>query len=181
MIKKDEQTRQLTPQCFIQLISDPEYPCLFSENCLRDDVVRPWGRNREQVNCYAVPIKVLLKETIQNFYVKEYRASLYQMAKESLPDSIFEYSNDVLKDALNNFESPYGMVAGFDKVGYDVCECVDDDNNEVRHFPCTVPSCVIVKTIYTAAESKRHNTCSTTVFTPYLEPQRRLDHQGLER
>jgi len=136
-------------------VNDPLNPAQFSENCLRDDIVRPWGRNREQVNCYAVPIKVLLKETEPNFYVKIFRESLYDYAKESLPDTIFEYNNEVLKDALNNFESPYGMVAGFDKVGYDVCECVDDDNNELRHFPCTIPSCVIVKTIYTAAESKR--------------------------
>jgi len=109
------------------------------------------------VNCYALPIKVLLKETIANFYVSEWRPSVYDVAKECLPDTIFEYNNDVLKDALNNFESPYGMVAGFDKVGYDICECVDDENNEVRHFPCTVPSCVIVRTIYTAAEAKRRS------------------------
>ena len=129
----------------------------FSENVLRDDLVRPWGRDREKVNCYAIPITVLLKETRKNYFVSEDRPSLYGCVKENLPDTIFEYTDDVLKDATKNFKGPYGEVAFWDeKVPYENCECIDEKTGEeAKHLPCVVRSMVMVKTIYSAAESKR--------------------------
>lgn len=57
---------------------------------------------------------------------------------------------------MKNFKSPYGEVAAWDeKVPYDSCECVNDNGVEEKHLPCVVRSVVIVRTIYTAAESKR--------------------------
>lgn len=95
----------------------------FSENVLRDDLIRPWGRNREKVLCYGISSKALLEETMKNYYVQEDRPSLYDLTKQSLPDSIFEYSDEILKDAMKNFRSPYGEVAAWDeKVPYDSCE-----------------------------------------------------------
>ncbi|GMI11247.1 hypothetical protein TrVE_jg2968 [Triparma verrucosa] len=142
----------------IKVRQNPETAFLarFSENVLRDDLVRPWGRSREKVLCYGIPIKVLLNETKANYFVKENRPALYDLTKESLPDTIFEYNEQVLRDAMKNFKSPYGEVAAWDeKVPYDSCECVNDDGVEEKHLPCVVRSVVIVRTIYTAAESKR--------------------------
>lgn len=58
-------------------------------------MVRPWGRSREKVLCYGIPIKVLLKETKANYFIKEDRPALYDLTKQSLPDTIFEYNEEV--------------------------------------------------------------------------------------
>ena len=149
--------RVLADEVKIRSNEETKVASRFSENVLRDDLVRPWGRDREKVNCYAVPINVLLKETKANYFVSEDRESLYDVVKEGLPDTIFEYTEDVLRDAMKNFKSPYGEVAFWDeKVPYDACECIDEKTGEeAKHLPCVVRSVVIVKTIYSAAESKR--------------------------
>jgi len=142
----------------IKIRKNPETAVMtrFSENVLRDDLIRPWGRSREKVLCYGISTKALLEHTVANYFVPEDRSSLYDVTKQSLPDTIFEYSDEILKDAMKNFQSPYGPVAAWDeKVPYDACECVGDDGVELKHLPCVLRSVVICRTIYTAAESKR--------------------------
>lgn len=50
----------------VKIRNNPETKVLtrFSSNVLRDDLVRPWGRDREKVNCFAISIDNLLKGTL---------------------------------------------------------------------------------------------------------------------
>eukprot|EP00520_Triparma_pacifica_P016971 CAMPEP_0118642542 /NCGR_PEP_ID=MMETSP0785-20121206/5887_1 /TAXON_ID=91992 /ORGANISM="Bolidomonas pacifica, Strain CCMP 1866" /LENGTH=1549 /DNA_ID=CAMNT_0006534093 /DNA_START=130 /DNA_END=4776 /DNA_ORIENTATION=- len=162
----------------IAVRSNPETAVLarFSENVLRDDLIRPWGRSREKVLCYGISTKALLQACPANYFVSEDRPSLYDVTKQSLPETIFEYSEDVLKDAMKNFQSPYGSVAAWDeKVPYDACECVDDSGVELKHLPCVIRSVVIVRTIYTAAESKRREEEETTLEGYFNKMETNID------
>ena len=38
----------------------------FSQNVLRSDLRRPWGRKKEHVFCYAITLEALLKDTFPN-------------------------------------------------------------------------------------------------------------------
>ena len=77
---------------------------------------------------------------------------------------------------MKNFQSPYGSVAAWDeKVPYDVCECVDDSGVELKHLPCVIRSVVIVRTIYSAAESKRREEEETTLEGHFQKMETNID------
>jgi hypothetical protein len=95
--------------------SDAQHPRKrFSPNVLRSDLRRPWGRRRERVFCYAVPLEALLQDTPPNQHVKQFRPSLFQLAVARLPVTVFEYWPDMLRLAVRDFESPYGAVGRFE-------------------------------------------------------------------
>ena len=89
----------------------------FSGNVVRQNLKKEWGKDQDEVNCYAVTLDALLRETPKNQYVKKFRPSLFQLMVEELPVTVFEYTPELLKDAINKFEGPYGHVAMIDKVG----------------------------------------------------------------
>jgi hypothetical protein len=95
----------------------------FSSNVMRVDLKRPWGRNQELVTCYAVTLEALLKDANANRYVRQFRPSLFNLAVRRLPVTMFEYKPDMLKDAIADFEGPYGMVGTIEKsVDFDLDE-----------------------------------------------------------
>ena len=62
----------------------------------------------------------------------------------------------MLKDALLEYEGPYGFVAKMDKHRYERCECVDQKTQvPKKHFPCNIASVIIIKVIYTETEARR--------------------------
>lgn len=82
----------------------------FSGNVLRCDLRRPWGRRREPVWCYAVPLEPLLQATPPNLHVPKFRPSLFELAVARLPVTVFEYWPAMLRQAIADFEGPYGAV-----------------------------------------------------------------------
>ena len=83
----------------------------FSNNVLRSDVRRPWGRKREKVFCYAVTLEALLKDAFPNKFLRRFRPSAFKLACNRLPVTVFEYTADMLRNAVADFEGPYGFVA----------------------------------------------------------------------
>jgi hypothetical protein len=83
----------------------------FSTNVLFTNALRPWGRNGELVYCYAITLEALLKDAPPNKYVRKYRPSLWALTKARLPITVFDYTPEMLKDAIAEFVGPYGKVA----------------------------------------------------------------------
>jgi hypothetical protein len=82
----------------------------FSNNIIRSDLRRRWGRRKEKVFCYAVSLDPLLQDTLPNKYVKKFRPSLFKLAVARLPVTVFEYLPEMLRQAIQDFEGPYGFV-----------------------------------------------------------------------
>mmetsp|Transcript_35568 Transcript_35568/g.120505 ORF Transcript_35568/g.120505 Transcript_35568/m.120505 type:complete len:1384 (+) Transcript_35568:259-4410(+) len=116
---------------------------------------RPWGRKGEEVGCLALALDALVKDARPTKHRKKHRPPLFDVLKERLPPSLFEYTLEVLKDAIQKYQGPYGHVAQLDKVQFERCECVDDKGRTKGHRPCVLPAVVIVRVIYSAAEAQR--------------------------
>lgn len=116
---------------------------------------RPWGRRGEDVGVFALALDALVKETAATRLKKVPRAALFDVLKERLPPSLFEYTLEVLKDAIQKYQGPYGSVAQLDKIEFERCECVDDKGRTKGHRPCVLPAVVIVKVVYSAGEALR--------------------------
>jgi len=130
----------------------------FSTNILRMDERRTWGRKGEDVACYAVTLEALLRDTTPNRYCPFYRPSLYKLVLDRLPPSVIEYTPEMLKDAVNDFEGPYGMCSMIDKVEFADDEYVDPDTGrERRKYPCVLPALIICRVIYTTTEARRRS------------------------
>ena len=105
----------------------------FSNNVLVDNVRMPWGKDGEECNCYAISLDALLRDTPPNQvraahargseysiyethhrtdwpagctlqYVKKFRPSAFKLMCENLPVTVFDYTPEILKDAINDFE-----------------------------------------------------------------------------
>ena len=53
------------------------------------------------------------------------RPALFDILKVKLPPSLFDYTLEVLKDAIMKYQDPYGHVSQLDKVEFDRCECIE--------------------------------------------------------
>merc|ERR1719502_1828738 len=128
----------------------------FSPNVLRSDIVRKWGRDGEEVHCYAIALHALLEDAEPNNFVQEWRPALYDIVKDRLPPTIFNYSTETLKQGIKWFKDAYGRIAKIENVEFSRCECIDPETKkEARHFPCIIPALVINKIIYTPEEADR--------------------------
>lgn len=134
----------------------------FSRNVLCDGATMPWGRNGEEVNCYVISMDALLVDTEPNKYVRKFRPCLWELVKENLPVTIFEYEEQMLKDAIEEFESVWEKnrfrnhpVALIDKYEFARDEVFLDNGKERRLVPCEIPALYIVKVIYTSQEKRR--------------------------
>ncbi|KAJ8603613.1 hypothetical protein CTAYLR_004843 [Chrysophaeum taylorii] len=119
------------------------------------ETTRPWGRKGSEVGAYALSLDALVSPSGARQFVREPRPPLFELVKRRLPASIFDYTLEVLKDAITKYEGPYGTVAQLDKVEYERCECVDERGRTKGHAKCVLPSVVVVKTIYTVGEAQR--------------------------
>lgn len=134
----------------------------FSRNVLVDDIKKPWGRNGELVSCFAVSMDALLQDTEPNKYVRKFRPSLWESVKEHLPITIFEYTQQMLTDAIEEFESVWEKnryrnqpIAMVDKCEFPKDEVILPNGKERRLVPCEIPTLYIVKVIYTSQEKRR--------------------------
>jgi len=117
---------------------------------------RPWGRKGEQVNCWAISLTALLKDTPPNPYQKNGRPSIIEMVQRSLPEMAFPFTADLLKDALRLYQSPYGQVADTEQVTFPSCDCIDEKRNKPKkHNPCKKAAVVLAKSIYIQEEADR--------------------------
>mmetsp|Transcript_15781 Transcript_15781/g.48850 ORF Transcript_15781/g.48850 Transcript_15781/m.48850 type:complete len:1528 (+) Transcript_15781:623-5206(+) len=116
---------------------------------------RPWGREGEEVGSYALSLDALVKLGRPNRYRKKERPALFDVLKERLPPSLFDYTLEVLKDAIVKYQGPYGHVAQLDKVEFERCECVDEKGRGMGHEPCVLPAICIEKIIYSQGEAQR--------------------------
>jgi len=80
---------------------------------------------------------------------------LFDILKVKLPPSLFDYTLEVLKDAIMKYQDPYGHVSQLDKVEFDRCECIDKNGRPINHRKCVLPAVCIKKVIYTQGEATR--------------------------
>ena len=125
---------------------------------IRSDITQPWGRNKENVQCFAFPMKYLFQDLEPNHFFEDGCSSIWNMAKEELShnENDFNQNSETILKAFT-FQSPYGKVSSVKKVSYDTCICVDEKNNLIRHRNCRQESIVISKIIYTAEEAERRS------------------------
>ncbi|CAM9862697.1 unnamed protein product, partial [Heterosigma akashiwo] len=130
----------------------------FSANILNRRVLRPWGRRGEDVPCWALSLQYLLRETTPNELFPDYRPAVYDVVRRNLPDSIFPYSKETLKRAIDTFEDPYGKVAAVEKFKFPACECIDPETNKwSNHMRCRPKTLIIKKVIYSDEEADRRD------------------------
>eukprot|EP01033_Poteriospumella_lacustris_P006153 gene6153-4417_t len=130
---------------------DPRFP--ESSIC---EIQRPWGRNGEMMNCWAISLVTLLRETGPNMYYPEGRPSVFNMIAQRLPPMAFPFTVDLLKDSIRLYISPYGPVADTEQVTFPACDCVDDIRGKPkRHDPCQKAAVVLAKSVYIDEEADR--------------------------
>ena len=109
--------------------------------------------------CYAATLEALLKDALPNEdFLRAYRQPLFEKMRTRLPVTVVTYTPEMLKDAINDFEGPYGSVCAIERVEFDVDEYVDDGSfppKPRRMNPCVLPSLVITRVVYTASEARR--------------------------
>lgn len=112
-------------------------------------VQRPWGRNGENVACYAISLPALLRESAPNTFYPSGRPSVFNLVAEKLPPLSFPFTVDLLKDSIRLFISSYGTIAETENVTYTECDCIDDVRGKPkRHEPCPKAAVVIAKSVY---------------------------------
>ncbi|KAJ1448997.1 hypothetical protein M885DRAFT_537236 [Pelagophyceae sp. CCMP2097] len=153
----------------------------FGPGVLRDDT-RPWGRKGEQVNVHCLALDALVKDhPARGVFVTAHRPSVFATVKYALPPTVFDYTLEVLKDAIQKYEGAYGSVAHLDKVRYDRCECVDARGRSAAHRPCVLPSVVIVKVIVSPSEAQRRVAEDDMVSARWIEIWRDVDARLAKR
>jgi Leucine-rich repeat (LRR) protein len=117
---------------------------------------RPWGRNGELANCWVISLAALLRESNPNMFYPEGRPSIFNIIHQKLPQMVFPFTVDLLKDSIRLYISPYGPVADTEQVTFPSCDCVDDVRGKPkRHDPCQKAAVVIAKSVYTDEEADR--------------------------
>lgn len=130
----------------------------FDKAMLRDDVLRPWGRNKEKITCFAFPIKYLFQKENPNCSLEPGIPSIHRMALEKLTDitHLFDLDEDAFLQALS-FKGPYGVVSRTEKIIYEKCDCADSNHNSIGCGTCKLESIVISRIIYTDEEVRRRS------------------------
>ena len=140
----------------------------FSEATLDEYMVRDWGENDSDVNCFAIAAYALVRPTAANDFVREDRPSLLELLYARLPQSgAYQYDMQAVVDAINTFVGPYGRVAEIteEPVEFDACECIDAETGfQQRHEACLQKAVVIQKVIYTEEEAARKRREEDLVF-----------------
>jgi len=76
--------------CFFALVIQSLPRKRFSNNVLRADLRRPWGRKKEKVFCYAITLEALLKDAFPNKFLRKFRHSVFKLAVNKLPVTVME-------------------------------------------------------------------------------------------
>ena len=134
---------------------------------------RPWDKDSGYCGSYAIALDALVKEAKPDRFRRQTRPALFDILKVKLPPSLFDYTLEVLKDAIMKYQDPYGHVSQLDKVEFDRCECIDKNGRPINHRKCVLPAVCIKKVIYTQGEATRACTVSVSVF-PRPTRSRRL-------
>ena len=140
----------------------------FGEAVLDEYMVRDWGENDSDTNCYAIAAYALVRGTPANDFVREDRPSMLELLFERLPQSdAYQYDMAAVVDAINTFVGPYGRVAEIteEPIEFDRCECIDPETGfQLRHEACMQKAVVIQKVIYTTEEAARKRREEDLVF-----------------
>jgi len=149
----------------------------FSTNVLPSTLLRPWGRNGEMVFCYAVTLEALLKDSPPNKYVRRHRPSIWSLTKARLPVSVFDYTPEMMKDAISEFVGPYGKVAEIeDDVSFDHDEYVHEiSGRERKKNPCILPALVVTRVIYTGSEARRRQEEDENLWQCFIDKEADVD------
>ena len=124
-------------------------------------VFRPWGRNTESVECWALSLHCLLRDNPPNIYHPKGRPSVFSLIAKEMPLMAFPFTVDLLKDALRLFVTPYGQIADTEPVKFPQCDCLKDKSVPPVAFkhllPCEKPAVVLCIAIYTEEETVRRD------------------------
>jgi len=149
----------------------------FSANVLRGEGVRrPWGRGGEKVRCYAITLESLLEDAQPNpKFVRRYRPSLFALAVQKLPITVFDYKPDMLRKAVQDFEGPYGMVGEIeDAVTFEEDEYFDAFGKHRATFPAVLPALVVTRIVYTGSEARRRQEEDEELWVAFKDMERDL-------
>ena len=116
---------------------------------------RPWDKDGAYSGGYAIALDALVKEGKPDRFRRTSRPPLFDLLMVKLPSSSFDYTLEVLKDAIMKYQDPYGHVSQLDKVEFDRCECVDKNGRPLNHHKCVLPAVCVKKVIYTQGEATR--------------------------
>ena len=85
---------------------------------------------------HVIALDALVKEAKPDRFRRQTRPALFDILKVKLPPSLFDYTLEVLKDAIMKYQDPYGHVSQLDKVEFDRCECIDKNGRPINHRKC---------------------------------------------
>ena len=96
---------------------------MFTNRVFSDKVVRKWGEDSTEVDCYGVKLDFLFTTTKSRLSVVDVINNQKDAGRH---DFEFEYPKEKVIEALDRFEGPYGKVGSpCEKVAFEGCECLD--------------------------------------------------------
>ena len=121
---------------------------------------RPWGRNGEPVKCWALSLHALLRRDPESAIYPTGRPSVFSLIEGAMPEMVFPFTVDLLKDALRLFVTPYGQIADTEPFKFPQCDCIDE-----RHqLPCEKSAVVLCIAVYTKEEAVRRDAEEILIF-----------------
>ena len=133
-------------------------------------VERPWGRNNEKTDCWALSLHCLLRDNPPNKYQPKGRASVFSMLEKAMPPMPWPFTVELFKDALRLYTTPYGQIADTEPVKFTLCDCIDEEGEPLNHFlPCEKPAVVLCMSLYTEEEVTRQDTEEADLFDIFWE------------
>ena len=131
-------------------------------------VFRPWGRNTESTECWALSLHCLLRDNPVNVYHPKGRPSVFSLIAAAMPALPFPFTVDLLKDALRLFVTPYGQIADTEPVKFPNCDCLQEKSDPPIAFkhvlPCEKPAVVLCISVYTEEETIRRDLEEQEIF-----------------
>lgn len=116
---------------------------------------RKWGRSKDFCRCLAVSEESIFVDTPPNSVHKEGRPALFGYIQNLVPALPFTFTPEMLRNAIQFFEGPYGQVAAIEQYTFKECDCVDKNLRQLDHNPCMKTAVVITRKIFTRDEASR--------------------------
>jgi hypothetical protein len=119
--------------------------------------LRSMGRDHEMVYCWVIAIPAIFSDLPADHPIVEGgRTSIFARLKAMIDPMPFDFTRDMLKDALQLSKHPYGPVAASEYFQFPQCDCVDPSTHApLNHAQCMKNALTFLVSIYTEEEAER--------------------------